>query len=391
VRFLHTADWHVGKTLRNRSRMDEFAAALDEVAGLAVAREVDAVLVAGDIFDSPAPPPEAERLVYDFLARLLPEHIACVLIAGNHDHPRKLAALSRLLEGLRIYVRAEVRPPEQGGVVSLPSRDGSETARVAVLPFVPERKVVDASLVLGPEEERYKTYASRIERILRALTRGLGPDTVNVVLGHLLLEGGRVGTGVRALHLGQAYGLQAEQLPEGVQYVGLGHLHRPQEVMAPAPTAYPGSLLELDFGETEQDKSVVLVEARPGRAARLEWVRLSAGRRLRTLEGPLEEVLRAGAEAKDDHLQVRVRVEGPTPGVAEQVREALPNAVDVSLAYERKVWEAAEATGTRLPPADQFAAFYRRKHGAEPPPDLIRLFARAYEEAAGVPEAVGVA
>src|SRR5215475_14156980 len=126
MRFLHTADWHIGKPLRGRSRMDEFAAALDEVHRIAVEAKVDAVLVAGDVFDSPAPPAEAEKLVYDFLARLLPERIACVLIAGNHVHPRKLAALSELLEGLRIFVRADVRPPDKGGVVRVPSRDGSQ-------------------------------------------------------------------------------------------------------------------------------------------------------------------------------------------------------------------------------------------------------------------------
>src|SRR5688500_882811 len=100
MRFVHTADWHIGKTLRTRSRMDEFERALAVLARIAVEGRVDAVLVARDIFNSPAPPPEAERLVYVFLARLLPERIACVLIAGNHDHPRKLYALARLLEGL---------------------------------------------------------------------------------------------------------------------------------------------------------------------------------------------------------------------------------------------------------------------------------------------------
>ena len=114
MRLLHTADWHVGKPLRGRSRMEEYAAALEEVASIAADRKVDAVLMAGDVFDSPAPPPEAEKLVYDFLARLVPEGIAAVVIAGNHDHPRKLGALASLLEGLRIHVRSEVRPPSQG-------------------------------------------------------------------------------------------------------------------------------------------------------------------------------------------------------------------------------------------------------------------------------------
>ncbi len=287
MRFLHTADWHVGKPLRGRSRMDEYSAALEQVARIAVEGKVDAVLVAGDVFDSASPPPEAEKLVFDFLARLLPERIACVVIAGNHDHPKKLGALTSLLEGLRIHVRAEVRPPAEGGVVSLPSRDGKEEARIAVLPFVPERKVVDAGLVMGPEDDWYKTYATRVGRILEHLTRGLGPDTVNLLLAHLLIDGARVGTGERALHLGQIYGLTPEELPGNVQYVGLGHLHRPQEVLAPARTFYSGSLLELDFGEVEQDKRVVVVDAKPGRAPSIESVPLTAGRRLRDVKGTL--------------------------------------------------------------------------------------------------------
>ena len=159
MRFLHTADWHIGKPLRGRSRMDEFAAALDEVYRIAATSQIDAVLLAGDVFDSPAPPPEAEKLVYDFFARLIPERIACVVIAGNHDHPRKLAALAALLEGLQIHIRAEVRPPGEGGVVGVPSRDGKEQARIAVLPFVPERKVVDACAVMG---ERHHTIGSSV-------------------------------------------------------------------------------------------------------------------------------------------------------------------------------------------------------------------------------------
>ena len=204
MRFLHTADWHVGKPLRGRSRMDEYARALGQVAGIAVDRKVDAVLVAGDVFDSPAPPPEAEKLVYDFLARLVSERIACVLIAGNHDHPKKLGALASLLEGLRIHVRPEVRPPDQGGVVSLASRDGKEEARIAVLPFVPERRVVDACTVMDAEHKWYEAYGKRIEDILAALVKGLPATTVNIVLAHLLVDGARVGTGERELHLGRS-------------------------------------------------------------------------------------------------------------------------------------------------------------------------------------------
>jgi exonuclease SbcD len=385
MRFLHTADWHVGKTLRGRSRLDECEKALGQVADVAQQARVDAVLVAGDIFDSPAPPPEAEKLVFDFLARLIRDGFPCVLIAGNHDHPKKLLALRGLLESLNVHVRAEVRPAAQGGVVALPSRDGKEEARIAVLPFVPERKVVDACSVMGPEHAWYEAYARRVEQILEYLTKDLTPKTVNLALAHILVAGARFGTGERQLHLGEIYGVNAEQLPANVQYVGLGHLHRPQELMAPTKAAYSGSLIELDFGEREQDKRVVVVEARPGGAATLESVPLSAGRRLRDLAGSLEELRICARATGDDFLRVTVKAEGPVPGLADQVRELFPNALEVTVDYPRATRDPATSptAGPRLEPAALFTHYYRRKNGADPSEDLLELFHSVYEEAHG--------
>ena len=343
--------------------MDEYAAALDEVAAIAVDREVDAVLVAGDIFDSPAPQPEAEKLVYDFLARLVKEQIPAVLIAGNHDHPRKLAALASLLEGLSIHVRHAVRPAGEGGVVSLRSRDGREEGRVAVLPFVPERKVGDACSVMDPERTWYESYAECLEQIFSALVADLTPSTVNLAIGHLLVAGSLFGTGERKLHLGDIYGLSPEQLPSSLQYIGLGHLHRPQEVMAPSKTLYSGSLIELDFGEKEQEKRVVIVEARPGQAAAVESVPLTAGRRLRDVEGTFEELQAMADELGDAFLRVTVKTAAPMPGLAEQVKELLPNALDVTVDYPRERTGRArpddERPRTQLEPGELFAALLR--------------------------------
>jgi exonuclease SbcD len=384
VRFLHTGDWHVGKPLRGRSRMDEYAAALEEVGRIAIEAKVDAVLVAGDIFDSPAPPPEAEKLVYDFLARLLPEGMAAVLIAGNHDHPKKLGALASLLEGLRIHVRPEVRPPDQGGIVTLPSRDGTEEARVAVLPFVPERKVVDACTVMDPEHTWFETYSERLEQILAALVADLDPSTVNLAIGHLLVAGSLFGTGERRLHLGDIYGLNPQQLPSSLQYIGLGHLHRPQEVPAPSKTLYSGSLVELDFGEKEQEKRVVVVEARPGQTASIESVPLTGGRRLRDVTGSVEELRAMAKGLGDAWLRVTLKTVVPMPGLAEQVKELLPNALDVSVDHPRDAREIErerQDPRTRLDPGELFDTYYERKNGASPSPELRKLFQTLYEEA----------
>ncbi len=362
--------------------MDEHAAALEQVAAVAIEHRVDVVLVAGDVFDSLAPPPEAEKLVYDFLARLLSERIACVLIAGNHDHPKRLGALASLLEGLRIHVRAEVRPPSDGGVVRVASRDGSEEARVAVLPFVPERKVSDACAVMGPEHVWYEAYAARLGQLLAALVRDLPASTVNVLLGHLLVSGARSGAGERPLHLGQAYAVDPQQLPGSVQYVGLGHLHRPQELAAPTRTFYSGSLIQLDFGEREQEKRVIVLEAKPGWPVTVESVPITAGRRLSELTGGLDELRRAAAQVGDAFLRVSVRVDCPLPGLAEQVKELLPNALEVSLEYPRES-RAVEAQASRVggDPSDLFARYYEGKNQAPAPPALRQLFRSLYEEA----------
>jgi exonuclease SbcD len=209
------------------------------------------------------------------------------------------------------------------------------------------------------------------------------PRTVNLALAHVMVHKGLVGTGERALHLGQVYALQPQQLPKNVQYIGLGHLHRPQEVMAPAKTRFSGSLLELDFGEKEQEKSVVLVDARPGGAAGIELVPLTSGRRLRDVEGTLPELMEMRDGLGDAFLRVRVKVEAPVPGIAEQVKELLPNALDVSLVYDAQPGAALAPCDPKrrgLKPAELFADFYRRKNKADPPAEMLALFETVLEE-----------
>ncbi len=381
MRFLHTADWHIGKTLRGHSRMDEFAAALDEIVKVAIDANADAVLIGGDVFDSQTAAPEADKLVYDFLAHLLPERIACVLIAGNHDNPRKLSALANLLDSLGIFIRGEPAGPSAGGIVTLASRDGSETAQVAVLPFVAERHIVDACQLMNPEYEWYEAYSERVAGMLRFLAGTFSADTVNVILAHLLISGARVGTGERPLHLGEVYAVNAQQLPDNAQYIGLGHLHRPQEILAPSKTYFAGSLIELDFGEREQDKRVVLVEAKPGRPAHIESVALSAGRKLRDVSGTVHELEALAGQVGSDFLRVRVSVDAPTPGVAERIKEMLPNAIDVRLDYARQETTTDATRLGRLDAAELFIEFHEHRAGAKPSQELIALFRSVYEEA----------
>src|ERR1041384_8869386 len=105
MRFLHTSDWHLGKSLKGRSRIEEHESALSEILDIAQREKIDSVLITGDIFDSQAPPPEAERLAFNFFSRLRELGITGVVIAGNHDHPKRLAAIPRVLNTLNNPLR----------------------------------------------------------------------------------------------------------------------------------------------------------------------------------------------------------------------------------------------------------------------------------------------
>src|SRR5438132_10257404 len=170
MRFLHTSDWHIGKPLRNEKRDDEYIGALAEVLDIGKREQVDCVLVAGDIFDSVAPPPEAERIVFDFLRELIGARIPAVVIAGNHDHPRRMNAFSRVLDLMDVHVRGEPATAEEGGVIEIASRDGVETAVIAALPSVSERKVRDLESLFA-RGAHFAAYAEGVSAMLKHLAR----------------------------------------------------------------------------------------------------------------------------------------------------------------------------------------------------------------------------
>jgi exonuclease SbcD len=384
VRFLHTGDWHAGRSIRGRSRAAEFDDALREVVGIARQEGVDAVLLAGDLYDHRSPAPEADLLVFETLVRLYEAGIPVVAIPGNHDSALRLEALAKLLKPIGVTVVPRVVPPSDGSLIEMPSRDRSETALVACVPFVPERRFGDAAALFRATEAWYQSYAEGMGRLLAAMTEPFQPDAINVLLAHLFTDGAIPGGGEHQITIGIEYAVSPSRLPPTASYVALGHVHRPQAVRgAPSPTRYAGSLLQLDFGETEQTKSVAIVEAHPGKPSKVREVPLSAGRRLLDVEGTLDEVLRKGAEAPDAYLRVFVHTDGPVPGIAEQIRDALPGAVDVQLKYERTDRQGDATLLSSLQPRDQFVSYYRREHGVdEPPESLLAAFEEVLEDVA---------
>ena len=384
MRLLHTGDWHVGKAIRGRSRHDEFAAALDQVVGVARDEGVDAVLIAGDLYKHRATSPEADALVFDALVRLHEAGIPVVAIPGNHDSAMRLQAMAKLLRAIDVHAVPKVAPPDQGSVVEVSSRDGKETALVACVPFVPERRFGDAAALFEATETWFQSYAEGVGRLLQAMAGAFRDDRVNVLMAHLFTDGALLGGGEREVRTGLEYAVSPSRLPGTASYVALGHVHKPQAVRgAPSTARYAGSLIQLDFGERDQKKSVAIVDVSVGKPAAVREVELTAGRKLVDLRGTLDEIAAKADSVGDAFLRVFVRTEGPVPGLADQVRELLPNAVHVEADYERAELEPDSAPLASLTPRDQFLAYHRHVHGTDAEEELVQTFDEVLEAVQG--------
>jgi exonuclease SbcD len=341
VRLLHTADWHVGKSLKGVSRLDEQEQVLREIVAIARAQEVDAVLVAGDLYDSAAPSAGAQRLVVRTLTALAGTG---AVIAGNHDHAATLDAYGPFARAAGITMVGAVRTAASGGVVEFTR--GGERATVAVLPFLSQRYAVRAAeLVAQTPAENTSAYDQHVRDIVGALTGGFRTDAVNLVMAHLTVLGGTFGGGERAAQSIFEYSVPAAVFPQDAHYVALGHLHRRQTLAAPTPVHYCGAPLAVDFGEQDNTSVVLLVEATPTTPARVTDIPITAGRRLRTLHGTVAELAALRDTVGDDLLRVWVR-ERARAGLREEVTDLLPNALEVRIDPEF----AAPVTGSR--PAD---------------------------------------
>jgi exonuclease SbcD len=310
----------------NVSREQDIRAAVERIVAIAREERPDLILHAGDLFDALRPGVEDMHWVLDSLrelASVAPVHVLC----GNHDSPALFALFDKLL-GPRSRIRFVARPllPGAGGVVEVQVGD-REAARLAFCPFIHASRMVDH---FEDPETWMASYADRVGRILARLDHGLrqGYDPSRHVLllsAHLFVTGARFSQSERPITVSDAYASRAEDLPM-VSYCAFGHVHRPQALPGPAVGRYAGSVVPFDFGEKDEPKEVVMVDAVPGRPPLVEARPLDVGRPLRRLEGTLEELGRLAPEVGSALCLVRVRTERPLPNVSERVGELLPEA-----------------------------------------------------------------
>lgn len=388
MRLLHTSDWHLGRTLHGVDLTAHQQAFLDHLVDVVRQEQVDAVLVAGDVYDRAIPPVESVAQLSDTLRRLS-EHAVVVVTPGNHDSAVRLGFGAELMrERVRVLARVEDlhRPvvlPGDGHdvlVYGLPYLD-PDAARHALAAPGGAPLARSHAAVVGAAMDRVR--ADLAARASAAATAGRGAPR-SVVLAHAFVVGGAASESERDIRVGGVDHAPAAAF-DGVDYVALGHLHGPQRVGAadrPTVLRYSGSPLAYSFSEARHAKSTVLVDLGPAGAPDVRLVPAPVPRRLTDLTGPLDDLLGAAGEPHaDDWVRVTVTDAHRPADLYRRVRARFPHALVVQ--HQPPAREAgpraAEVTAAR-DPLEVAAEFVQHVSGTRPTDAEAAVLRRAYEQ-----------
>lgn len=312
MKILHTSDWHLGKRLEDFPRIEEQELVLRQICDIAEQHQVDAVIIAGDLFDTFNPPCEAVDLFYKTLKRLANNgHRPVIAIAGNHDSPDRIEAPDPLARECGIifagYPNSRVPAFElETGLKVMNSEEGflelmlpgiDAPLRLLMTPYANEFRL---KAYLGVEDSEEELRAVLQNKWNELAERYCDSKGVNLLVTHLfVVKRGEELPEEPAdekpiLHVGGAQVIYSENIPAQVQYTALGHLHRKQKIAeTPCPVYYSGSPLSYSFAEANQNKYVILVDAQPGKVVHLQEIELTTCKKL----------LRKRAEGIDEALQ----------------------------------------------------------------------------------------
>ena len=375
MRILHTADWHIGQRLHERSRLDEHGQFLDWLLETIQQHDVELLLVSGDIFDTSLPSAEATNLYYRFLYRLFNEtDTYTVITAGNHDSARHLEAPHEFLKMGRIHV---VGLASEASKCVLPFPPDNPRVMVAGVPYLSETDLPHVSY--ETEIERNDRYRERLKSFYAECVSAMPTELPKILMGHLFVQGGHVTDSERNIQIGGATAIHANDFPEGVSYVALGHLHRPQTIKGTDyPIRYSGSPIPLRFNETGYRKSVYLLKlSDDGTLVQDEYIEIPVFKELCTVEGDEDSILwEAGTGAWDGkYIQVKLKLNQPTVGIGDKIRQAFSERGGDVLSVELEQPEAKEGPKISVEdmkrPEEIFEQFHRTKFDGEPPDDTL--------------------
>ena len=333
MKIIHTADWHIGRLLYGRKRHAEHGAFLEWLLKTIREQQIDALIVAGDVFDTPSPGNRSQELYYQFLSAL--GDTGCrelVIVGGNHDSPSFLDAPASVLRFLNVHVIGQARKNLEDEVIVLHARSGEPAAIVCAVPFLRDRDVRESEAGEDWDDKESALlrgiaahYQEVVSMAMRQCPGGAQPLPL-LATGHLYAAGGSLkeGDGVRDLYIGSLGRVPLDCFPPELDYVALGHLHVAQRVGPTDRVRYSGSPIPLGFGEAGQQKSVCVLELQ-GKSVELSRINVPVFQKLRTVGGSWDairgELLALVREGESVWAEVVLEGDDGPPDLAKCVHE----------------------------------------------------------------------
>ncbi|WP_339014342.1 exonuclease SbcCD subunit D C-terminal domain-containing protein [Aeromonas popoffii] len=396
MKILHTADWHLGHQLHGHERRFEHDVFLDWLTDTLKQRQIDALLVAGDLFDTANPPASAWQQLYRFLARLRAEmpHLNMVLIGGNHDSPSKLDAPHELLRAFDLHLVGSISRDSDGKLeterllVPLQDREGKLVAWCAAVPFLRSSDLRVEQLAEG-QDRLIEGVRQVYEEVLSAGRARCEPDQALIAMGHAYLAAGQLSElSERRVLGGNQHALPAD-IFAAADYTALGHLHLAQ---SPAEGVhYSGSPLPLSLAEANYNHQVLEVTFAGGKLAGVERIPVPRAVEMirlpeSELEGALQAIealtLPACQQEAQSFLEVRLLLPRPEARIRERILAALVGKpvrlARISTRYLGSGQGLADGSHQRrldeLSPTEVFRLCYQRQFDGEPEAELVASF-----------------
>jgi DNA repair protein SbcD/Mre11 len=404
MKLLHTSDWHLGKYLNNFSRHPEQQDVLQEICEIADQEQVNAILVAGDLFDTYNPPTESTELFYKTLKRLSNNGSRAVIaIAGNHDSPDRIEAPDPLARECGIifagYPNSVVAPFEletglkvtksEEGFINLELPGIDEPLRILLTPYANEYRL---KTYLGHEDQEEELRIILQEKWKQLAESNCDDKGVNILIAHLLFmkKGAELPEEPEdekpILHIGGAQAIFTENIPKQIQYTALGHLHRKQKVDSVlAPVVYSGSPLSYSFSEANQKKFVIVVDLQAGKPAKINEIELTKGKRLlRKRSENMEEAIKCLAENQGSLVELTMATETYLTAEERKRLYATHEGI-VSLIPDvknRNEWSGSAKHIIDLSKSmeELFSEYFKHAKGQEPNGNILKLFKEVLSE-----------
>ena len=357
MRFLHVADLHLGKQMNDLSLLQDQEYVLQQVVHIAAEKKVDAVLIAGDVYQRSSPQAEAMALFDSFVSKLAEMQLKVFVISGNHDSALRISYFSSLVKNAGVYVTEAFNGDMQH--VTLRDADGEVT--VWMLPFLRPAQVKRAL-----PEEKISSYQDAVQAVLRHADVDFSRR--NLLMCHQFMIGCEV-CDSEEVSIGTLDHIDGAVF-DGFDYVALGHIHGPQRVLRDT-MRYAGSPLKYSFSEARHKKSVTIVDMQEKGEVRVRTVPLYPLHDVRLIEGTLDEIM--CMPYSEDYVWITIHDELPPPDAKVTLTVNFPNMMKFSVVNSRTKYDldvrAAEAMENKTV-AELFADFYRLQNNDQLPGEM---------------------